>query len=252
MLNTTITQAFVEPRERPSGRRPLLFQDWRRLLFLNWEYDPAEIQRTLPKGLEVDTFGGSAYLGIVPFELCRLRLNAGFRLPLVRNFGEINVRTYVRDEGGNQGVWFYSLDAENWLAVWGAQNFFHLPYFNAFIVTEQREGDFLFHIAREEAEIFVSHFRWRPFGPLRKALKGSLDEFLLERYRFYCCNEKGVLFSGDIHHEPYPVQEARLELYDENLFPLNGFLQTGLFPDHVAFSPGVSVEAYALQRVPLR
>jgi uncharacterized protein len=249
MLKSEVFEHQKASPGRPAGRRPLLFQEWRRLLFLNWAYNAEDIQRTLPKGIEVDLFEGQAYLGIIPFELCRMRFNAGLRLPMLSNFAEINVRTYVRDRHGNPGVWFYSLDADNWMAVMGAQRFFHLPYFHAFIAAERREEDYFFHIAREEAEIFVSHFHWRPFGPTRRAEAESLDHFLLERYRFFAQSNRGNLYYGQIHHEPYPVQEARLELYDENLLPLNGFLKTGLFPDHVAFSPGVRVEAFALRRL---
>jgi len=236
-------------RERPSSRKPALYQKWRDLLFLNWAYDPAEIQKTLPEGLFVDTFDGRAYLGIVPFALCDMRMRALWSMRVLPDFLEINVRTYVRDIDGNPGVWFYSLDANQWLAVLGGQKLYHLPYYHAFIVFEKRRGENLFHVAREEAEIFVSHFRWTPLEGERLAKPGSLDFFLLERYRFFAQNASGRLFSGQVYHEPYRIQNARLNLYDENLFPLNGFLQTGLFPDHVACSPGVAVESFSLREL---
>ena len=53
-------------RTRPTGK-PVMYQQWRDLLFLHWEYSVAAIQATLPDGLFVDTFAGKAYLGIVPF-----------------------------------------------------------------------------------------------------------------------------------------------------------------------------------------
>ena len=104
-------------RERPADRGPVMFQKWRELLFLHWEVDPGEIQRTLPSGLQVDTYADKAYVGIVPFYMCEVRPRFCPSLPGLSNFLEINLRTYVYDERGVAGVWFYSLDANCWPIV---------------------------------------------------------------------------------------------------------------------------------------
>ena len=62
-------------------------------------------------------------------------------LPAVRgvsNFPELNLRTYVTakgsengPDGAKPGVWFFSLDAHNPVAVRLARAGFHLPYFDA-------------------------------------------------------------------------------------------------------------------------
>lgn len=100
-----------------------MYQRWRDLLFLHWEYPVEQIQQTLPPGLRVDTYHGQAYLGIVPFFMCDIRPRF---LPAVRgisHFLELNLRTYVYDEAGVPGVWFYSLDANQRLAVKVARRF---------------------------------------------------------------------------------------------------------------------------------
>ena len=51
-------------------------------------------------------------------------------LPWLSAFPELNVRTYVEMQG-KPGVWFFSLDATNPLAVWTARRMFHLPYHRA-------------------------------------------------------------------------------------------------------------------------
>lgn len=115
-----------------------MFQTWQDLLFLHWEYDVDEIQQTLPPGLYVDTFEDRAYLGIVPFFMKNVRPRFCPSVPGISNFMETNLRTYVYDERGIAGVWFYSLDANQWLAVKLARTFFKLPYFYA-AMHEQRD-----------------------------------------------------------------------------------------------------------------
>src|SRR3990172_1255020 len=113
-------------RQEPQDKFVVMHQDWRHLLFLHWEYDIEEIQRSLPPGLYADTFNGKAYLGIIPFSLQKLRFSVLPPVPGISDFNEVNVRTYVHDENGTPGVWFYSLDADNLPAV-EAANLIRLP-----------------------------------------------------------------------------------------------------------------------------
>jgi uncharacterized protein len=78
-------------RARPAGR-PVMYQQWRDLLFLHWEYSTAAIQATLPEGLVVDTFGGKAYLGVVPFFMRNIRPCFLPVMPGISNFMEMNLR----------------------------------------------------------------------------------------------------------------------------------------------------------------
>ena len=96
---------------QPNGRRPqLMHQRWESLLFLHWRVSADRIQRTLPPGLTVDTFQGAAYLAIVPFFMLNVRPVGLPAVPWLSFFQELNVRTYVFDDAGTPGIWFYSLD----------------------------------------------------------------------------------------------------------------------------------------------
>ena len=117
-----------------------MFQQWREVLFLHWEYPVAAIQATLPEGLFVDTFDGKAYLGIVPFFMRNVRPRFLPIVPALSHFMELNLRTYVHDRAGVPGVWFYSLDANQWLAVEIARRFFHLPYEHAEMESRRTES----------------------------------------------------------------------------------------------------------------
>ncbi len=116
-----------ELQQRPAGRLAGRHR-WNQLIFAHWNVDPAAVQASLPRGLYVDTFAGVAYLGIVPFAMERFRPAWLPLLPGLSWFLELNVFTYVFDENGQPGVWFYSLDCNQAFAVAIAQRFFSLPY----------------------------------------------------------------------------------------------------------------------------
>ena len=124
-------------REEPSAP-PIMYQTWSDLLFLHWEWDAAEIQRALPPGLFVDTFGGKAYIAVTPFFMKNVRASFLPEIPGTANFMELNVRTYVYDRNGDAGVWFYSLDCNQSLAALLARTFFSLPYHNAAMHSRER------------------------------------------------------------------------------------------------------------------
>ena len=124
-------------RERPKTGS-LLLMGWRQLLFLHWAWNPAEIQKTLPRGLFVDTFGGQAWLGIVPFFMRRVHPRGLPCLPWLSNFLELNVRTYVYNNSGRPGIWFYSLVCNQPVAVELAKRCFHLNYVHGRMHAQRR------------------------------------------------------------------------------------------------------------------
>ena len=163
-----------------------MYQRWDDLLFLHWSYDPLAIQRTLPRGLTVDTFEGKAYIGIVPFFMRDVRPSFCPRLPGISDFLELNVRTYVYDEHGVPGVWFYSLDANQWLAVRAARRFFCLPYFDSKMKADKNPTT---------AEIrYLSHRHEHgrrlefllPISPPRRRLAGKPGNAGILSYRTLC------------------------------------------------------------------
>src|SRR5882762_4858763 len=116
-------------RERPAGW-PIMHQKWGKLLFMHWRIDEKLLRPLIPASLSIDTFDGSAWIAVVPFTMWGIRASFLPPIPVTSAFHELNVRTYVHLDGV-PGVWFFSLDAANRLAVWGARTFYHLPYFKA-------------------------------------------------------------------------------------------------------------------------
>ena len=230
-------------RDRPT-RAHVMHQRWESLLFLHWRWDAAEIQRTLPPGLYVDTFQDDAWLAIVPFYMRGIRPRFCPPVPGISDFLELNVRTYVHDEQGRPGVWFYSLDCNQRLAVWTARTFFHLPYQNARMSAHLSDGCIDYRCQRSGA-LNESHFRYRISSASQLAEPGSLAFFLAERYLLFSQTPCGIR-CGQVHHTPYPLAEASLEAWDVNPLMQAGFTDPQRPPDHIIGSSGVDVTVYPL------
>lgn len=234
-------------RARPA-RRPAMYQAWRDLLFLHWRVEPALIQSTLPPGLTVDTFEGAAYVGIVPFYMQGIRPIFTPAIPGISNFLETNLRTYVYDAAGVPGVWFYSLEANQWLAVQAARTFFKLPYhYNRMRARRDADGWIDYSLQRRgAAPDTASGFVYRGVGTICSAEAGTLAFFLAERYILFAQTRRG-LARGRVYHTPYPLQAAEVSRWSAHLLGLNGLPIPNRPPDHALFSPGVQVAVFGLE-----
>ena len=238
-------QQRLAVRARPAGQ-PVMYQQWRDLLFLHWEYPVAAIEATLPQGLHVDTFTGKAWLGIVPFFMRNVRPRFSPAVPGISNFIELNVRTYVHDDAGVPGVWFYSLDANQWLAVEIARRFFHLPYEHAVMKSNRASSGAIHYRSTRKGSAKPTVFEYAPGAELPAAAPGSLEFFLVERYRLYA-SAHGRLFHGAVFHAPYPLCQAEVTAWDDRLFALDGLASPGRAADHTIMSRGVDVTIFPLR-----
>lgn len=208
-----------QPRSlRRTGHRPwpvpdrpwLMGQSWVRLLFAHWRVDAGELRRVVHPLLPIDSFDGSAWIGVTPFRVEGLRLHLTPPLPLVHSFGEVNVRTYVTVDG-RPGIFFFSLDAASRFAVESARRIYRVPYFHARMGLRRAGDELEFHSRRTQgdgppAELRV---RYRPDGGERfEPRPGTLEHFLTERYCLYTLDERQRVLRGDIHHEPWRIRTA--------------------------------------------
>jgi uncharacterized protein YqjF (DUF2071 family) len=182
---------------------------WCDLAFLHWPVSASTLRSLVPASLEVDTYDGFAWVGVVPFRMEGVRLRGAPPLPTTHAFPEINVRTYVR-AAGRAGVWFFSLDAASRLAVRGARFLYNLPYFDAEIVVAT-EGDLVSYDSRRvhqgapDARFAATY---QPAGEVYEAAPGTLDHFLVERYCLFMFDDRRGLGLLDIDHQPWPLQRA--------------------------------------------
>src|SRR5882672_7861763 len=138
----------------------VMAQTWHDLLFAHRPVESKVLRPIVPAQLPLDTFDGRCWVGVVPFHMSRIHARRLPPLPGLSRFPELNVRTYVTLDG-KPGVYFFSLDAANASAVWGARTFYHLPYFLSNMSVETRE-QWVRYLSRRKRSNTEFHGRYRP------------------------------------------------------------------------------------------
>jgi uncharacterized protein len=241
------TDHRLYPSESPDAvPRAAVVQRWETLTFLHWRYSPEAVQAILPDGLEVDTFDGSAWVAVVPFRMVAVRPPWAPPIPWLTTFPETNVRTYVRDAAGGNGVWFSTLDITRSPGVVVARTWFRVPYTWARMSLR----------TRPDGADYTSVRRWPERGPHLSASvtvgnevsAGPLLEFLTNRWRAYTTTRDGSIAYGPVSHEPWRLFSAEVSGLSESLIEAAGMLAPSGAP-LVHYSPGVSARVGALRTV---
>ena len=233
---------FQAHRPWPLPSRPWTWrQSWLDLAFLHYPVPAALIRERLPAGLSVQEFDGSAWLGVVPFRMAGVMRRPWPDLPGFSSFPELNLRTYVEADG-KPGVWFFSLDADSWPIVLGGRHLYRLPYHRA-RMRQLRAGEgFDFSSERRTGTARFSA-TYRPTGGLLTASPGSFEHWATERYCLYAAARRGGLSRVEVHHAPWPLQRAEVEIRENSLLTAAGFAP-GRAQPLCHFSTGVHVVSY--------
>jgi uncharacterized protein YqjF (DUF2071 family) len=225
-----------------------LRQRWSRLLFAHWPIPAETVQAKLPQGLRVDTLDGTAWLGVVPFTMDRVRFRTAgqrsIRIPTAHAFPELNLRTYVRGPDGRAGVFFFSLDAGSLLAVIGARIGFGLPYFWA-RMQESVVGDTI-HYSSHRLVSRPADFAASYRSLNTPAANDDLSRFLTERYALYV-RRFGAVQVGEIHHRPWKLDNAEVDIRVNTLPQSFGFTLPNR-PPILHYSHEIEMEAWTLRR----
>jgi uncharacterized protein YqjF (DUF2071 family) len=237
-------------RPWPAPMAPwIMTQRWNDLLFLHYSFAPEALRALVPDVLRLDTYEQRAWLSITPFWISHLRPPGVPSMPWLSHFAEINVRTYVTYQG-KPGVYFFSLDAGNLSAVWGARMFYRLPYWQASIKVKGRGEAKIEYASKRQHGPKPAEFRgsYGPAGSRRfHAHPGSLEHFLSERYCLYAFSRKR-LYRSEIHHLPWELEEAAAKLELNTMAQPTG-LQLPSQPELVYFSRELKVLFWAPERL---
>ena len=214
---------------------PVMFQAWNRLTFLHWRYQPEAIRRLLPGGIELDTFDGTAWVGLTPFVLTGLRPPVLPAFPWISRFPEMNVRTYVRGPRGERGIWFFSLEADRLAAVLGARLSYGLPYRWA-RMRVRFDSEKIEYASRRHFGRGYAHAVIQPGSSIRPSER---ELFLTARFRLYT-RLGGRLAFAQVEHPPWPLQSATVLRLDQNVIEHSG-VPPAIGEPLVHFTPGVYV-----------
>ena len=209
---TVLGRTEHRPYPLPKGTWAL-GMSWRDLLFMHWPVRADSLRPLLPSALSLDTFDGSAWLGVVPFRMTGVRPRFVPALPPLSDFPELNLRTYVT-AGGKPGIWFFSLDAHNPVAVRLARATFHLPYFDAEMSCHTPNDEVKYRSLRTHKGAPPAEFE-ASYGPTGESFESgpeTMEKFLTERYSLYSADRRGVVSRGEVHHRMWPLQPAEAEV----------------------------------------
>lgn len=222
---------------------------WHNLCFMHWCVDADQLKARLPAGVELDLFGGEAWIGIVPFQMSGVSPRWMPNLPWMSAFPELNVRTYVSIDG-KPGVWFFSLDATNPVAVRGARYLYHLNYLDAQISVKEQCDWIHYKSTRthRRSDKAVLDCEFRGIGDSYWTIPGTLNHWLTARYCLYVADDRGRLYRGDIDHEPWQLSDAQAIIHENSML---GGLGVDLPNEKplLHFAKKTSVVAWSLDRI---
>ncbi len=161
-------------------------------------------------------------MSLVAFTVSRMRPSLLPPIPGLSDAHQINMRTYVHC-AGVPGLWFFSLDASNRLAVWAARLGYRLAFFHARMHVREDAGLITFHSERTDANPVKATFdaAWQLGDTLPAPQPGTLDFFLLERYVLYS-GATNHLLRTRIHHRPWPLRRAMLRHFASTMSEAQG------------------------------
>ena len=264
-LNKILAEQGHRPWPLPPGPW-IMAQEWCDLLFAHWPI-PVETMRALvPAQLPLDTWDGQAWIGVVPFRMQGVRPRSIPALPWISAFPELNVRTYVkvRDRGVEKaGVYFFSLEAANPVAVTIARRVFQLPYYRAAMALHH-VGDRIHYRSQRThtgAQPAVLVGDYGPVAPIYQSTAGSFDAWLTERYALYTTGLPAVdghhslhehrerpIYIGEIHHVRWPLQQATATFQVNQLTAASGIALPDR-PPILHFVRQLKVVVWPLRRV---
>jgi uncharacterized protein YqjF (DUF2071 family) len=227
----------------------VMTQTWHDLLFAHWPIERSVLRAKIPSALELDEFDGLPWIGVVPFHMSNVSPRGVPSLPWLSAFPELNVRTYVRVDGV-PGVYFFSLEAANPVAVTVARTMFHLPYFSAEMKVTERDGWIDYESRRTSSFGAPAQFvgRYRPITAPREPVEGTLEYFLTERYCLFTVDSSHRTCRLDIHHPPWPLQSAEAEITTNTMADASGIRLPSVAP-LLHFSKRQDMVGWMLQRL---
>lgn len=224
---------MIPPDRHPTVLPPrpwVMVQRWHQLLFAHWRCPIADLRPLIPEPLEIETYDGSAWVGVIPFYMSGVRMRFTPPVPTAHAFEELNVRTYVTLEG-RPGVWFFSLDCASSLAVLGARIGIYLPYYRASMAMARDGHAITYRSERWPVAGAPAAFAgtYQPAGESFTPAPGTPEHFLTERYCLYSSAGKRI-WRGDIYHPRWNLQAAEARIERNSMIAAAGIRQLGHEP----------------------
>jgi uncharacterized protein YqjF (DUF2071 family) len=189
-----------------------LSAEWRDLLMLNHEVDPAILQQYVPAGTELDSFAGKTYLSLVGFRFCRTKLLGNIPIPFHAEFEEINLRFYVRRANGGEprrGVVFITEIVPKRAIAYAARLFYGENYVRRSMAHRVSINDSDLDVEYSwKSGTHLCKLRAHAEGTPSLPTEGSLEQFITEHYWGYSRQPDGGTVEYHVSHVPWKVWNA--------------------------------------------
>ncbi len=211
-----------------SGPIPGVFltAEWRHLAMLNYEVEPALLDRFVPAGTELDPWDGKVFVSVVGFLFLRTRV-LGWPVPFHQDFEEVNLRFYVRrkaEDGWRRGVVFIKEIVPRAAIAMVARTLYNEPYI-ALPMSHR--------IDATDGRVGAAEYGWRSCGKnnrlkvmargaARPLQNGSEAEFITEHYWGYNARPGGPTLEYRVEHPRWRVQETCEAVLDCDVAGLYG------------------------------
>lgn len=228
--------------------RPVMLQNWRHVGFVHWRVDPDAVAPLLPDGLKPDLVDGTAWVSLTPFLVTGARPPGVPALPLISEFPETNLRTYVLGPDGEDGLWFFSIEVASLPTLLGARAAYGAPYYLADMSVDSEDGTTRYRSRRNAGQPAASHNIVLTFdNAVMGADRTEVDDLLTGRWRAYTQHSDGALLKARVQHQQWPLHRATVVELEETITKQAGLPPLGP-PDIVHWSPGVDTKLSRPQR----
>lgn len=197
------------------SQKPFLTAQWHHIVMLNFEVAPEILRPYVPQGLEFDLWKGKAFVSLVGLNFVTKKV-FGMRLPRLPLFEQVNLRFYARSPGGKEdqrGVVFI----KEIVPLYRVSTIARLLFKQNYITCPMSHRVEPFSRTKEKGELVEYSWRhnkkWQKMtvhgqGGYELPVKGSREDFVMERYRGYAQKGPNVM-DFQVEHPPWRIQPAK-------------------------------------------
>tara|TARA_B100001765_G_scaffold194520_1_gene143462 strand:+ start:16 stop:738 length:723 start_codon:yes stop_codon:yes gene_type:complete len=209
------------------------YQEWNNALFLHYQVDLNELEKFVPKELEIDLFDGKPWISVVAFTMEKIRPKNLPYFPPISNFDEINIRTYVKSNN-KTGVYFLSIEGGKMLSCKIARGISELPYRFSKIkrANQKYQSENSYFNDKLDIQFTIGN---------KITKKTKLINWLTERYALFQDTDKSIN-EFEIHHLEWPINEINLSKLELNYPRFKKLISEQ--PSKIHYSKGVKVLAW--------
>lgn len=238
IIDDILKEVSHRPFEIPKGKW-IYYQEWNRALFIHWAVPFEQLRKCVPSNLNLDTFDGNCYISLVAFTMEKIRPKFLPAVGIISNFDEINIRTYI-DNNGKKGVYFLNIEAGKTISAFIAKAISGLPYEKAKINRTEKSY---------YSTNFKKGFKLNSEFEVKEIMskKTELDKWLTERYCLYL-NQENELYRYDIHHKEWAIKKVNIKRLNAK-YKIGEIDLNDRQPNLTHYSDGIKVVAWKREKI---